>query len=87
MGALKVKWLKKEDKYGENIPHLEITEVVFVHCNIFKNDYQHDWRVLYTFVPNKSFVWLLDNSHTHTYIYIYINLPVNVIVRLPHPQR
>ena len=41
------------DKYGENIPHLEITEVTLVHCNILKNDYQHDSRVLYTYVPNK----------------------------------
>ena len=25
---------------SENVPHLEITEVVFVHCNIVNNDYQ-----------------------------------------------
>ena len=31
---------------GENIPHLEITEVVSVHCNIVNNDYQHDSRVV-----------------------------------------
>ena len=28
-----------EDKNGENVPHLEITEVVLVHCNIANNDY------------------------------------------------
>ena len=28
-----------KDKNGENIPHLEITEVVLVHCNIVKKDY------------------------------------------------
>ena len=39
---------------GENVPHLEITEVVLVHCDIVNNDYQQDSRVLYTFVPNKS---------------------------------
>ena len=44
-----------KDKNGENVPHLEITEVVLVHCNMVNNDYQHDSRVLYTFVPNKSF--------------------------------
>ena len=27
------------DKIGENVPHLEITEVVLVHCNIVNNDY------------------------------------------------
>ena len=26
------------DKNGENVPHLEITEVVLVHCNIANND-------------------------------------------------
>ena len=44
-----------EDKNGANVPHLEITEVVLVHCNIVKNNYQQDSRVLYTFIPNKSF--------------------------------
>ena len=29
-------------KNGENVPHLEITEVVLVHCNIVNNDYQQD---------------------------------------------
>ena len=31
-----------EDKSGENVPHLKITEVVLVHCNIANNDYQQD---------------------------------------------
>ena len=29
-----------KDKNGEKLPHLEITEVVLVHCNIVNNDYQ-----------------------------------------------
>ena len=51
-----------KDKNCENVPHLEITEVISVHCNIFNNDYQQDSGVLYTFVPNKSFDQLLDIS-------------------------
>ena len=47
---------------GENVPELGITEVVFVHCNIVNNDYQHDSRLLYTFVSNKSCGLLLDIS-------------------------
>ena len=50
-----------KDKNGENVPHLEITEVVLVHCNI-ANDYQQNSRVLYTFVPNKPFGSLLEIS-------------------------
>ena len=39
-----------KDKNGENVPHLERTEVVLVHCNIVNNDYQQDSRVLHTFI-------------------------------------
>ena len=48
------------DKNGENAPHLEITEVVLVHCDIVNIDYQQDSRVLYTLVPNKPFGSLLE---------------------------
>ena len=44
------------------MPGLEIIEVVLIHCNIVNNDFQQDTRVLYTFVPNKSFGQLLDIS-------------------------
>ena len=53
------------DKNGENVPHLEITKVVLVHCNIVNNEYQQDLRVLYTFVPNKPFGSLLEISPTN----------------------
>ena len=51
-----------KDKNGENMPHLEITEVVLVHCNIINNDFQQDSRVLYTFAPKKLFGQLLAIS-------------------------
>ena len=57
-----------EDKNGENVHHLEITEVVLVNCNIINNDYQQDSRVLYTFVLNISFGQLLDISPPKFYI-------------------
>ena len=37
-----------KDKSGEDVPHLKVTEVVLVHCDIVTNDYQQDSRVLYT---------------------------------------
>ena len=46
-----------KDENGENVPHLEITEVVLIHCNIFSNHNQHN-----KFVPNKSFCQLQDIS-------------------------
>ena len=44
-----------KDKNREIVPNLEITKVVLVHCDIVKNEYQQDSRVLYTFVPSKPF--------------------------------
>ena len=60
LGSTKINITKDEN--GKNVSHLEITEVVLVHCNIVNNNYQHDFRVLYKFVPNKSFGQLVDVS-------------------------
>ena len=51
-----------KDKKGENVPHLEVVELVLVHCNLVNNDYHQDSRILFTFVPNKSFGSLLEIS-------------------------
>ena len=48
-----------KDKNGENVQHLEIRKVVFVHSSIVNNDYQQDSRDLYIFDPNKPFDRLL----------------------------
>ena len=37
LGSTKSKITKDEN--GENVPRLEITEVVLLHCNIFNIDY------------------------------------------------
>ena len=50
LGSTKNKITK--NKNDKNAP-LEITEVVLVHCNIVNNDYQHDSRLLYSFVLDK----------------------------------
>ena len=41
------------DKNGEIVPKLESVEVVLVHCNLVKNDYQHTLKDLFSFFPNK----------------------------------
>ena len=50
------------EKNGENVPHLEVIELVLIHCNIVNNNYQQNSRILYTFVPNKPFGSLLETS-------------------------
>ena len=44
------------------MPHLEIPEIVIVHCKTVNNDYQQDSRALYTFVLDKWFDRLLGIS-------------------------
>ena len=86
LGSTKSKITKHEN--GENLPHLEITEIVLIHCNVANNDYQQDSRFLYIFVSDKSFGQLLDDispkknlflktfnsefSYTEEFSYIYI---------------
>ena len=60
-----------KDEYGENVPYLEIAEVVLMHCNVVNNSYQQNSRVLYTFISNKSFGQLLDIS-SNNFIFLKI---------------
>ena len=61
LGSTKSKIAK--DKNGQNVHHLEIVELVLVHCSLV-NDYQQDSRILYAFVTNKQFGSLLEISPT-----------------------
>ena len=51
-----------KDKGGKITPKLESVEVVLVHCNLVKNNYQHTSKVLFTFIPNKEFRQLINIS-------------------------
>ena len=68
-----------KDKNDENVPHLEIIEVVLVHFSFVKNDYQQDIRVLYAFIPNKSFGQLLDVSRKNLVIFKNFDLKTSYI--------
>ena len=50
LGSNKSKITK--DKHGENVPYLEITEVVLIHCNVVNNNNQQN---------SKSLVYILVN--------------------------
>ena len=54
-----------KDKNGENVPRLEVVELILVHCNLVNNNYQQDSRILYAFLPNKTFGSLLEISPTN----------------------
>ena len=56
-----------EDKNGENVPDLEMTEIVLILWNTVNCDYQQESTALYTIVPNKSFDQLLAISPKNIY--------------------
>ena len=62
-GSAESKITKNEN--SENVPHLEVAELILIHCNLVNSDYQQDSRILYTFVPNKTFGSLLEISPTN----------------------
>ena len=47
---------------SEIVPKLESVDIVLVQCNLFKNDYQHSSKSLFSFVPNKQFGQLINIS-------------------------
>ena len=62
----KAKKYVDKDK-GKITPKFESVEIVLVHCNLVKINYQHISKVLFTFVPNKEFRQLIDISpHSST---------------------
>ena len=61
LGGTKSKITK--DKNGDNVPDLEITEVILVHCNIVNDDYQQDSRIYIRFFQ----INLLEISPTNIY--------------------
>ena len=69
-----------KDKNGENVPHLEITEVVLVHYNTANNDYQPDLRVQYTFVQQMQQSTFVQQSTLWDYSDAYILVKGNITV-------
>ena len=50
------------EKNGENVPHLEVVELVLIHCNIVNNNYQQKSRVLY-YKPFGSLLEISTSNH------------------------
>ena len=40
-----------KEKNGENVPQLEIVELVLIHCSLINNNYHQNLRILYAFTP------------------------------------
>ena len=46
----------------ENVASLEVVEVVLVQCNLVDIQYEQKFEVLYTFVSNKFYAYLLNSE-------------------------
>ena len=68
LGRTKSKITK--NKNGENVPNLEVTEVVLVHCNIANNNYQQ--KSLGYICSNKSFGHLFLKTFNSEFSYIEV---------------
>ena len=51
-----------KDKNGENVPQLEVAELLLIHCSLVNKNYQQNLRIFYTLTPDKSFGSLLQIS-------------------------
>ena len=49
-----------DDKNIELVPKLESVDLVLVHSNVVNNSYQQASKVLFTFVPNKKYIWSIN---------------------------
>ena len=47
-------------KNGENVPSLEVVEIVLVQYNLVDNQYKQKSNILYIFATNKSYAYLLN---------------------------
>ena len=67
-------------KNRENVPSLEVAEVVLVQCNLVDNQYQQKSDVLYTFTPNKSYAYLLNVEPSNLVFLKTYNTEFNEII-------
>ena len=49
-----------KDKVSKNVPQLDQVDYVLLHCNIVQNDYLQNFKLLYEFVPDKTFGQLIS---------------------------
>ena len=54
------KKLIDKTKNGKNVFGLEVVEVALFQCNLIYNQCQQKSEALYTFMPNKSYAYLLN---------------------------
>ena len=78
------KKLIDKTRSGENVPSLEVVEVVLVQCNLVDSRYQPKSEVLYTFRPNKSYASLLNVEPSNL---VFLKLIKQILTKLSQHLR
>ena len=78
------KKLIDKSRSGENVPSLEVVEVVLVQCNLVDSQYQPKSEVLYTFRPNKSYASLLNVEPSNL---VFLKLIKQILTKLSQHLR
>ena len=58
--------------YALKVKQIDIAKVLLVHYNLVESDYQQDFRILHTFVPDYPFAQLLDTLFNSDVLYIEV---------------
>ena len=81
------KKITDKTKNGENVPSLEVIEVILVQCNLGDNQYQQKLEVLYSFTPNKSYDYLLNVEPSNLlFLKTYNTEPDEIIMTFTDPN-
>ena len=66
-----------KDKVSKNVPQLGQIDYVLLYCNIVQNDYLQNSKLLYEFVPDRTFKQLISvfiQCKTNDSIFDYIEI-------------
>ena len=75
------KTLTNKTKNGEKVPTLKVVKLVLVQCNLADNQCQQKSEVLYTFMPNKSYAYLINVEPSNLVFLKTYNTEFDEIIR------
>ena len=59
--------IENKIKNCENVPHLKVTEVILVYCNIVNNDYAQDRFKSFIYKCSKQIRWIIARNFTNKF--------------------
>ena len=69
-----------KDKAGENMQKLESVEIVLLHCNLVKNDYQHTSSFVYFY--SKQTIWTVTVNTEFSSVAVWFTYQVSKALKI-----